>query len=110
MKTLTQLLVLILINASLFAQKSSGKITYEIAYINFEDRGNNEDITSMLAMAKKQKYQLVFNKDCTSFTMPEVMTNEVYSEFHNVLAKNYVSFTDFYFDYSVFINACPYVN
>lgn len=83
----------------LSAQKTSGKITYDIAQIEFIDQGKNADFTNMLKSAKQQQYQLLFNKDLTSFTLVDYMTDESFSPFYNSLAKTYVSYADYYFDY-----------
>jgi GLPGLI family protein len=53
----------------------------------------------MLEMAKKQRYQLLFNEEITSFSLEDSMTDEGHSEFYNALAKTYISYVDFYFDY-----------
>jgi GLPGLI family protein len=91
--------IFIFCSIQLFAQKSVGKITYKIANIDFVDKGGNADATAMLSMAKKQQYQLLFNNKQTSFTLLELMPDESFSEFHNTLAKIYISNSDFYFDY-----------
>lgn len=77
----------------------SGKVTYEIMEVHLEHNGKNTDINTMLEMAKRQQYQLVFNKNYTSFLMLGVMDNEVYNDFYNNLAKNFVSYSDLYYDY-----------
>lgn len=93
------ILILAIFYIQVFAQKTSGAITYEVANIDYVDKGGNSDATAMLSMAKIQKYKLLFNNEITSFTMLELMTNERYSDFYNKLAKIYVSNADFYFDY-----------
>jgi GLPGLI family protein len=99
MKKIFQWIFLVAIAIPLFAQKTSGKITYDIAQIEFEDQGKNADFTNMLKRAKQQQYQLLFNKDFTSFTLVDYMADESFSPFYNSLAKTYVSYADFYFDY-----------
>lgn len=96
---LTAHLFFLLSISFLMAQNNCGKITYSIANIEFVDKGTNTDITTMLEMARKQQYQLLFNKNFTSFTMIDFMSDESFSDFHNTLAKSYVSNSDFYFDY-----------
>jgi GLPGLI family protein len=81
------------------AQTKSGKITYSIANIDVIDKGTNLDFTNMLVMAKKQQFQLLFNNEFTGFTSVDYMKGENYSEFYNALAKTYISYVDFYFDY-----------
>lgn len=99
MRNLNYTIIALILTSCLFAQKNSGKIVYEIANIDFQDKGTNSDITAMLTMAKKQLYILNFNKSFSSFTMREKMSNENFSEFHNMLAKNFISSSDYYFDF-----------
>lgn len=90
---------LLLSIVELKAQKDSGTITYQIANIDFIDKGEHADVTAVMLMAKKQQYHLNFNKSYSSFTMIESMNDEAYSAFHNKMAKIYVSVYDYYFDY-----------
>lgn len=99
MKTVTRLFFFLFLANGVNAQHKSGIVTYQIADINFVDKGVNMDVTNMLAMAKKQHYQLLFNGQKGSFIMKEAMSDESYSDFYNALAKTYVSNSDFYFDY-----------
>jgi GLPGLI family protein len=99
MKKILQIIVCFVITGSIYAQKTSGKITYDIAQIDYVDEGKNADFTNMLQMAKKQKYQLCFNKESTRFALVDYMSDENFNEFYNSLAKTYVSYSDFYFDY-----------
>lgn len=100
MERITLLIFLFLNIASLKAQNIvSGKVTYDIMEVHLEHNGKNTDVITMLEMAKRQQYQLVFNKNYTSFLMVDMMDNEVYSDFYNNLAKNFVSYSDLYFDY-----------
>ena len=99
MKKIFQWIFLVTIAIPLFAQKTSGKITYDIAQIEYTDQGKNADFTNMLKTAKQQQYQLLFNKEYTSFTLVDYMDDDSSSPFYNSLAKTYVSYADFYFDY-----------
>jgi GLPGLI family protein len=81
------------------AQKQSGKITYKIANIDFVDKGLNADVTATNDAAKKQFYQLNFNKSHVNFFLLEKLSEENFSEFHNTLAKIMVSQYDYYTDY-----------
>ena len=99
MKKSRLLLIFLCISIQLAAQKTSGKITYKIANIDFEDRGSNADVTATNDAAKKQLYQLNFNKSYVSFFLLEKLARENFSEFHNTLAKITVSQYDYYTDY-----------
>jgi len=62
MKKLRLLLIFLCISIQLAAQKTSGKITYKIASVDFIDKGSNADVTATNDAAKKLLYQLNFNK------------------------------------------------
>jgi GLPGLI family protein len=93
------LLIFLCISMQLAAQKTSGKITYKIANIDFVDKGTNVDVTATNDAAKKQLYQLNFNKSHVNFFLLEKLSEEKFSEFHNTLAKIIVSQHDYYTDY-----------
>lgn len=101
MKVIVKLIFILLIGTSINAQKiNSGKITYYIPEVSLLNERNNVDITNMIAMTKRQHYQLDFNKGYSSFLMVGVMDREEYSEFYISLAKNFVSYADIYYDYN----------
>jgi GLPGLI family protein len=88
-----------LVSFSVLAQKKSGKISYKIANVDFVDKGTNADITATNDAAKKQLYQLNFNQTIVNFFLPETLSRENGSDFHNTLAKILVSQYDYYIDH-----------
>jgi GLPGLI family protein len=87
------------VSFSVLAQKKSGKISYKIANVDFVDKGTNADVTATNDAAKKQLYQLNFNQTIVNFFLPETLSRENGSDFHNTLAKIIVSKYDYYIDH-----------
>lgn len=69
--------ILLLLSFSLFSQKKSGKIKYEISSIDFElnEQKNKKLIGDMISTAQQQKFYLEFNSVRAKFYKIDIINN-----------------------------------
>lgn len=99
MKKYFTVLCIFFLIGTLFAQKKSGIVIYDVAQLHFDYKGTNQDVINMRKMAMKQQYKLTFNEYCSSFKLKEMLRDESFDESANSSANKYIADYDYYFDY-----------
>jgi GLPGLI family protein len=103
MKKFFTVLCVFFLTGTLFAQKKSGTVIYDVAQLHLDYKGTNLDVINMRKMAMKQQYNLTFNEHYSSFKLKEMLRDENFDESANSSAQTYIAFYDYYFDYKALI-------
>ena len=104
MKHFFTLICILFISTILYSQ--SGKIKYNTqigVYLAEVPKDKVDFITQMVNYAKKQEYELAFNKNKSSFKFVKNMNSnpDFNQNMENIARSAFTSSSDFYFDYQI---------